>query len=477
MSTTFFRLLPFPPSIRAQASVLYGSGIATPNWYVDGAEAFYASGVGSGLAFVAGISGLAGSGFVAACGDGASGAYFLHHVGTLVQLTSGGVVSGLPGVSGSIFTGLTLGPSNTPFAVTAAGAVSKLVSGALSGVGSFTIPAVGLVTSGALLYSVLPSVSGIGSFNTGSLATGIVTTPMASPALLASSGQFVAVAGWDGQTIASGFSAIAPAVSGAFFVGATLSSSGVSQWLNDGNENWTETQIVSGAGQPISLTWQPDSSRVFASDTTNNHITILSYTFGSLAIAQTIPLTGVAAVAVTLNSAAALAIQPSQNKVTPLVVSGSGWAASGTSLTIANPQSIIDVSTTQMIVGNSSGLTPLQSVCRALEHGHKQRLAVCPDVSCARLSLERHLSRSKRILGLCFISRHQPLVHGRRVRPDLQARSNPGSRCRQQLHPRVWNRRRGSCCGKHLRRNSRRQCACSVRSLDLRRGIRHHIPI
>ena len=347
--------------IRSMAITAYGgSGMAFPAWRTNLAALANGSGATSGT----NVSGAIFPGFVGACPDGSSGAWLLQFTGSLIDLTSGGATLAYAAPSGAIFAGLTaLGSS--AYGVDTSGNVYGITShGVFSNLGTFGVPANGLTGSGALLYSILQSISGVGTFNPTSLTSGVVSSPfsggmMCLAASGAASGAF-ALGGYAAATLASGFStAQLDPTNSLLFAGATPAALALSLWTNNGTENWAFTQLATGAGNTSSLSWAPSGTSVFASDTVSGAVRVFNYSLGILSLAQTLGVVGAAAVAAMLDGQTVLACQPSQNSITTLYASGATWVVSGATIPLANPQSVIAQTPIQAAVGYASGIAYL----------------------------------------------------------------------------------------------------------------------
>lgn len=352
------------PEIRAISFCPWGSGSALliPAWANQSAYLF-----SSGLVSGTPISGSTFPGYVGATSDGASGAWLLPYAGPITRYRSNGTLTPLATPSGVVFTGLT-NVSGAPIAIDAAGKIyAKNGSTAFSVTGSVSGAAQSLVASGTLLYTIMQGASGLGTFNTLTLASGFIAAPFPVVSCVAAAPtRKTAIGGWDFANIPSGFAALAGnPVSGTILAAAASAGGGSAQlWDNDGFGNWTLGQTVGSLGAPSALVWLPTGAGLFYSSAAGNTLQVLSYAFGALALAQTLSVSGAAAVAVTLDSQNALVCQPSLNTLQPLTISGSGWVVSG-SVAIGNPQSVIALTATTAAVGCSSGLAFLSLVAGA----------------------------------------------------------------------------------------------------------------
>lgn len=358
VAATYYRYAP-APEIRAICAVPFGSGggLLAPAAFVSSA-ALLVSGTLSPTA----VSGGLFPGFAGAASDGASGAWLLGFGGPVTRLSAAGAVSSLSTPPLTSFTGLA-SVSGVPWGVDASGSIyTRSGSAFVSGAGTFGVPARTLTARGATLYALLPSSSGVGTFDTGALTSGIIVAPMAVPAALGvSSGGLIAVGGWDQASIASGFFATAfdPANPSTILAGVSAAASGsLTVWTNDASGNWSLSQTLSGVGAPRKVAWLPTGGQIFAASPSSNQLTVANYALGILTLAQTISVSGAAALALTTDSLNGLICQPSLNQVTALTLSGSAWVTSG-SVGIGSPQAALALSSTSIAIGCSSGVALL----------------------------------------------------------------------------------------------------------------------
>lgn len=295
--------------------------------------------------------------------------WLMDYAGMLTNFGPGsGNVTTISGTVGlSVFTGACVTSGGVPYAITSAGVLwTSGSNGLVSGL-SFNQNSYGLSTAGNFLYTICPSGSGVGTYNTGSNVTGFIN--FTSPAVInnqivAANGTgtgsiVVAVGGWNGGALSSGFTAVAADPTNPFLlIGSTPAASAVTLWTNNGSGSFNFTQVLTGVGRTNALAWADTGSTVLGTDATNNSVYVMSYTFGTLALAQTLTVSGASGVAITTDSTHALVLQPGLNQITALQTSGLSWIASGT-VAIGSPLSIIPLSSTQMLVGCSSGLATL----------------------------------------------------------------------------------------------------------------------
>lgn len=372
----------YPLPIRSITQAPWASGIIFLSLNPDSAYTFT-----SGAINPTTISGQAYFGFVGAISGASSGAYILPFSGALGFYSSGGVLTSYTTPSGYVFTGLAE-VSGVPYLIEALGHVFTLSGSTVIGFGQYgsysssgyssvaaisefaisefnmtvnqqVLPAIGLVAVNNILYTILSPGSGVGSMTVSSAVTGLVQTPMTMPMALAASGSLLAVCGWSPVSIASGFSAMAFNPSNLLtFVGANPSVSGLTTWSSDASGNWSFGTLTSGAGNTQGLAWVSGANTLLAADPTSGVVRVYTYSFGSLSLAQTLVVSGATAIAITSNGSNALVCSPGANTITPLTVSGSGWAVSG-SVSLANPLSLVMSNNTQAFVGYASGVSKL----------------------------------------------------------------------------------------------------------------------
>lgn len=345
--------------LRAQTQAPYdGNEIVIPAWIEQTAYNFV-SGAASGSFASTPLSGTTYFGYSWSVSDGASGAWLSPFTGSLTHYAAGGGLTAYSyAATGLISLGVAVASGN-PYTVDSLGRIYTVSGSSMAQVGAYgSTPAPGIVNALGKLWSLLANVSGVGSFDPGALTSGFVSVPMTVPAVLAGASNVLAVGGWNFASIPQAFSAVAPLSSG-IFAAASLAASSVALWVNDGKDNWSQSQVVTGLGAPAHLAWSNTGTVLFAADTVNGNVYVLDYVFGALSLAQTLPLSGAAAVAVSLDLNNALVCQPGLNQITPLTFSGSAWAVSGSSLSVANAQSVLSIGLSDMVAGTASGLTTL----------------------------------------------------------------------------------------------------------------------
>ena len=359
ISATYYRYSNPLTSIRSLQAVPNASGLSLPTWLFN--SAFQFENAASGIVSTT-FSGTSEFGSAAAFGASGGGAFAALFGMSLNLITAaGGVSTAAPAPSGlGLFNGMA-DVAGTPFAINGSGQVFKFLSTAWAQIGTMAATSFGLIANSTpTLYTLQTAQTRLGTMTAGGVS-GSLTTPMTYPTIIAaSSGVDIAVGGWNTTTLASGFTAIAADPSNStIFAGSHLSTSGISVWTQNASGTFAETQFVSGVGQNVSLAWSANGAFVMGADTTNNAVHVLTSTFGTLALSQTLTVTGAAAVAIALDSQHALVCQPGSNLITPLGFNGSTWATSGSTITIGNPKSVLALSTTQMLVGCTSGLATL----------------------------------------------------------------------------------------------------------------------
>lgn len=353
---------PIPPpspnhTIRAQSQALWTSGVFIPAW-LDGEGFLYNGSAILTTPFASGDR----FGFPQDFLDGSGGIWLSRFSGMVHHYTNAGAISNFPPPSGaSLYQGLTV-LSGNPFMVDSASNVYAVSGGVQTKVNQFpSSPASQMAAALGSGVTLLPSVTGVGTINPNTFATGQIAVPaMTGMSCLAGSSTLIAVGGWNNANIPSGFAALAasPLTSG-IIAAASLAASAVSLWTNDGHDNWSLSQIVTGVGAPSSLAWTPNGINILAGDSVNNKISVFNFVFGALTLAQTFAISGVARIAVTLDSLHGLATQPSLNSVQPIAAIGSGWGVSGSAVPINTPSGLFINSNVNALVGSSSGSTML----------------------------------------------------------------------------------------------------------------------
>lgn len=359
ISATYYRNTNPLTIIRSLQATPTASGLMLPNWMFNSAFQFLQATSGISATSFSGTTQFGTAGSTGVSGGGVYAALYGTSMDLLVA--SGGVSQVATALSGTVLFNDMTTAGGTPFAVNGSGQVFKLVGSAWSQVGNFGVASYGLVANSTpTLYSLQTALGRLGTMTTAGVS-GTLATPMTFPAILAaSSGVNIAVGGWNTTTLVSGFTAMAAdPVNTTTFALSHLATSGISIWAQGASGTYVESQFVSGAGQNVSLAWSANGNFILGADTTNGAVHVFTSSFGVVSLTQTITLTGAAAVAIALDSQHALACQPGSNQVQGLGYNGSTWATSGAAIPIGNPKSIIALSSTQMLVGCSSGLATL----------------------------------------------------------------------------------------------------------------------
>lgn len=370
--SAYFRPSASLADIQAMALAAFGvSGAVIPAWYDKDAWLFNGStgpltqttisGVASSGSPVIGVSG-----FVAATTDGASGLYLCQHVGSLIHYASGGALTAYTLASGSAFVGATyLSSENAPYALQESGSLYTLSGSSLVPVApnpAFSVPSYSLHGSGTQLFTMLPTISGIGTFSLSSQASGtsgLISVPMSVLMCMtvSSSGSFpIVVGGWNQNSFASGFTSLSLATDPAnntIVLGAASGTGLLSLWTQ-ASGTFSFNQSLSGLSNPSYVNWANGGTTAFVCDPVSGHVYDISYLLNTLSIAQTIALSGATQSAFTPAGDYALVTQPTQNQITIYHSSGT-WSASGT-LAVTGATSILSISASGMAIGGTSGI-------------------------------------------------------------------------------------------------------------------------
>ena len=335
------------------SGVLFESGIANiasggaPLYLVDGFNNLVLNGYGEPIiiGYSPGIS--VRPGFIGATTDGL-GSYLLPPAGSLIYYSSGSVETTYALPTASVFTGIAY--SNNPYMTDSAGNIFTLVSGAVEQIGAYSSTATAMTAANNTLYSLLPAIQSLGVFAISGAVASAVATPMTTPSCLAASGNMIAVGGWSSATLPSGFADISLGPNNAF---AGISTAGTSSWAVSGSTFVLE-QLVSGSpGEYVA--WSPNGEWVLASDTVNNLVRVLAYSFGTLSQVETIAVTAPGQIEITPNSLWAFVACPAGVEILALT---SGWGPSAT-IALAGCSTVLSISNASAAAGYSSGIANL----------------------------------------------------------------------------------------------------------------------
>lgn len=349
---------------RATSITPWSSGLIVPMWYMPTAWSFFAGASGLTATPVSGTNGL---GFGSAATDGVSGAWLCQYSGSLVNLSSGSVVTNYALPAADIMTGCAYSPGQgTVYTMGATGQVYAPSGGGMVAVtpkfGS--APTWGLAASGSSLFTMMPAVSAVGTLalsSSGAGVSGSIALPAGMPYPLcidaSTAASAIAVGGYTNATIACGFADLAitqsVAISG-YLVGVSPSTNSIDLYRGI-NESYTFSQRLSGQGAPTFVTFGFNGASGFVSDPVSGKVSALLLTSGVLAISQTISVSAAAASMMTPADIDGLICQPGLNQVMPLHFTGSAWVT-GTPLVLTNPQSAISTAASGAAVGFSSGV-------------------------------------------------------------------------------------------------------------------------
>lgn len=320
---------PASGSARASALVPYAAGMAVADWSAPQVWPYsLASGAFSpAVSFGAGPPGLCG-----AVADPSGGLYCLSYTGTLFHLTSGGASGAISGTvgsfaSGQVYVGLASGSlSGACFAIAASG-YFYATSGAASGI--FGAPAWFAAVDSNFLYTLLPSLSGVGTWTFSGAHSGLITLPTAlqSPMAILKGSTQLAVGGWQP----------APSLSGA--AAAALDPQSLTTMLAVGSgrallwtapsrfaDAWSQSQALTGLANLAAVAWRPDGAQALAASLASGAVQVLGYSGGSVSLAQTLGVSGACSIAIAGNSVSALVCQSGQAQAMPLAYAGGTWA-------------------------------------------------------------------------------------------------------------------------------------------------------
>lgn len=346
--------------LKGVALTLWNSEVLLPTWYQ--ADGWFVS--GSTLVDTS-LSGVPGSGFVAAFPGTSADAWAVQFSGSFINFAANQAVTSYAAPSGAIFGGGCL-VSGAPYAVdSTSGTLYAVVSGAVHAVsGAFgSTPARALGLNGSTLYTLLPSVSGVGSMALSGPLTGtsgFVAAPFDMVASLAVSGTNIAVGGWNNVSFASGYAGLA-IEPGTNLELLAVRSAALDIYTTTGNSAWTLNQTISGLGNGSSVAWSPDDRFGFTTEPTSGVVRVFTNTVGVLALTQTLAAPNANVVAITTDSQNGLVAETAGNLLAALSVSGSVWSI-GSTVSIPKPSALLALGATSMAAGYASGIAYLSLV-------------------------------------------------------------------------------------------------------------------
>lgn len=343
--TTYFAPKDNSPG-RAVAVTNLGSGIALPVWAYPTVWSFLtaASGLTSTI-----VSGTLGLGFAGATTDATSGAWFCQYNGSLLNLSSGSILTSYALPTSGIMTGAAYSPGQSKtYVMTVSGIIYTPSGSGVVQVGTMGLaPTTSLVCSGSTLATISSSgaANQLATFTLSASAAGTsgsVSLPMTQPQCLtaSSAASSIAIGGYNLATIASGFVDLSFNYVTPFMLGISSATSGtMSLWLDSYGENWNFIQAVTGIGAPSHVAWCDSGVQALISDATNNKVSIIQLSTNTIAVSATLTVSGASAVVVASGSKNALVCQPTLNTVMPLTGTNGVWT-SGTPFALNGAQSI-----------------------------------------------------------------------------------------------------------------------------------------
>ena len=282
------------------------------------------------------------------------------------------------------FTGCAVpsGISDAPYMMRSDGRVMTIYAGQTTNVEpAFTGPAWGLEAVGSTLYTLLPATSQVGSLALSESLAGtqsLLTAPIAFPSCFAvSSSGVIGVGGQQNNDLAYGFSGFSYAGGTVSLLAGINTANNTVQTLSATNRNYSVKQTLTGSGAPVAVAWTPNLEQLMTVDTTNNVVSVYGLTTGTLALSQSVSLTGGTAIAITPNSSEALVCQPSQNTITVLDNSSNTWSV-GQSLAITDPLGIVLTSNTAGAAITGTGVSWLTYTSTAWSIASTSSLSYTP---------------------------------------------------------------------------------------------------
>ena len=316
---------PSAGSARGSALVPYAAGMAVADWSTPQLWPFLpsTSKFSSPIVLATGTPGLCG-----ATTDNAGNVWALTYAGQLYKVqTNGSFTLANTFASGNTYVGLVSGGGGI-YAVAASGQIYGYNTPAASGL--FGAPAYYAVSGSSTLYSLIPSLSGIGTFPLAGGVSGLISLPsaLAAPSCL-TYGTKLAAGGWaTAPTLAGGFAAaLNPQVP--TYMLAT--GSGVATvWTAPGqfSDAWTQVQQLTGLDNLRQIAWRPDGVQALAT-TSNvyNAVQVLNYNTGTLTLAQTFTVSGARSIMIAGNSVSGLVSMSGQAQIAPISYAAGSWSS------------------------------------------------------------------------------------------------------------------------------------------------------
>lgn len=352
-------------SLKAQSLAPYSGTIFLPVW--ADVDAWYLSGSSLAQTPLSGVALDTKDGFAQAAGDGASGVWLTQFYDQLVHFPLSGAITPYRMPTSGVLTGGIYNSTETSFyASDSLGQLWVAPSSGTAVTPTFGTLAKFLGTSGTKLYTLLPTVSGLGVLTLSSSAAGTsaVTLPgFADMICLAVSGTNVAVGGSTKVALGSGYTAVAmdPA-SGIYMTGVQSGTGTLVLYTSQGSGIYTETQTIATTGKPQDVAWAPDDVYAFTSDSTNGLLNVYLNTVGTLSHTQAITIAGATRTAIGPDNLRGLVSQAASNQVTALGFNASTWAVSGTVTGLASAGPIVFTGPLAASVGIASGISNLTSI-------------------------------------------------------------------------------------------------------------------
>lgn len=343
-------------------------------------------------------------GFGSACSDTSGNAWLAQYTGSLVYLLSGGTFNSYALPGGSMFVGTAFCTGfGLPYTVNNIGNIytqsgtgvvfvgSYFPSGGavygtgVYGSGLYSSFALGVSSVWALacnnttLYSFAPGT--LESFNltsSGFAGSGVpINAPIIVPTCLATSGNYVALGGWNQATLGSGL-----ATSGIITMAfdnynsnalALRPIQGRVDLYTGPSEVWSFVQSMSGITNPDNAAWDSNGVNAIVTDPVTGAVYGLTYALSTISITSTLSgITDASAVIIQPDDITAFVCQPTQNQVRQLDLIGTNWVTGGT-FALSGASTLVTLPTASGVaVGYASGVAFLQ--------GHGQSYSIVANV-------------------------------------------------------------------------------------------------
>lgn len=353
--------------------VPYSTGAVMADWTAPTLWPFNGNAFTAPISLASGFPGLAD-----AAADAASGVWTVSYAGGLWHQPAVGAATALSLPAGQVYTGCAVA-GGQPYVMTAPGAV--LTSAGVQ-IGAWPWPSAGAFAgSGSMLVALLQTI-GVGTMTTAGV-TGAIALPngiTTAACLSVGAGTPVAIAGWQAASGLTGSaSSVLSPVDPTTMLAVGSNKAMVWRAASGLTDAWNQTQQLGGLTVLTSLAWTPDGFHALAASPASGVVQVLNYAVGVISLAQTITVSGAAAVAVAGDSLHALVVQSGQSQLAPMVNTGT-WAT-GTAVTgVPGITAVISYGPSGAVAAYASGLAYLTLATGGWSIANRLNLGYVPSV-------------------------------------------------------------------------------------------------